>query len=199
MFTYPVQPICTFSCTSVFIINIYYPQYTVLHILSHCTSYSFYFIICSLFHSHLYLYIYSLVLCFIVLLLMLFLFSILLLLLFFFCTFHWADLSWPTFHYGLYPVWLCMWQIIKNLEPWTLTFRLCPPAVFFNTSNAASIWSQIQYCEILHFKLTFFLYVFVSISASLFKSLVSHDSSEIILIYWFAAFLTNRKVIYLTL
>ncbi len=26
---------------------------TVLHILSHCTSYSFYFIICSLFHSHL--------------------------------------------------------------------------------------------------------------------------------------------------
>ncbi len=25
-----------------------------------------------------------------------------------------------TFHYLLYPVWLCMWQIIKNLEPWTL-------------------------------------------------------------------------------
>ncbi len=89
--------------------------------LSHCTSYTFYFIICSLFHSHLYLYIYSLVLCFIVLLLMLFLFSILsLLLLFFFCcTVHWADLSRPTFHYWLYPVWLCMWQIIKNLEPWT--------------------------------------------------------------------------------
>ncbi len=38
----------------------------------------------------------------------------------FFCTFHWADLSWLTFHYLLYPVWLCMWQIIKNLEPWTL-------------------------------------------------------------------------------
>ncbi len=36
---------------------------------------------------------------------------------FFFCTFHWADLSRPTFHYWLYPVWLCMWQIIKNLEP----------------------------------------------------------------------------------
>ncbi len=33
----------------------------------------------------------------------------------FFCTVHWADLSWPTFHYWLYPVWLCMWQIIKNL------------------------------------------------------------------------------------
>ncbi len=116
MCTYPVQPICTFSCTSVFFINIYYPQYTVLHILSHCTSHTFYFIICSLFHSHLYLYIYIL-LCFIVLLLMLFLFSILLLLFYFFCTFHWADLSRPTFHYWLYPVWLCMWQIIKNLEP----------------------------------------------------------------------------------
>ncbi len=100
-----------------FCINIYYPQYTVLHILSHCTSYTFYFIICSLFHYHLYLYIYSLVLCFTVLLLMLFLFSILLLLYYFFCTFHWADLSRPTFHYWLYPVWLCMWQIIKNLEP----------------------------------------------------------------------------------
>ncbi len=117
MCTYPVQPICTFSCTSVFFINIYYPQYTVLHILSHCTSYTFYFIICSLFHSHLYLYIYSLVLCFIVLLLMLFSILLLLLLLLF-CTFHWADLSRPTFHYWLYPVWLCMWQIIKNLEPW---------------------------------------------------------------------------------
>ncbi len=39
---------------------------------------------------------------------------------FIFCTVHWADLSWPTFHYWLYPVWLCMWQINKNLEPWTL-------------------------------------------------------------------------------
>ncbi len=37
----------------------------------------------------------------------------------FFCTVHWADPSWPTFHYWLYPVWLCMWRIIKNLEPWT--------------------------------------------------------------------------------
>ncbi len=36
----------------------------------------------------------------------------------FFCTVHWADLSWPPFHYWLYPVWLCMWQINKNLEPW---------------------------------------------------------------------------------
>ncbi len=68
MCTYPVQPICTFSCTSVFILIFIHQQYTVLHILSNCTSYSlFYFIICSYFHSHLYLYIYSLVLCFTVL------------------------------------------------------------------------------------------------------------------------------------
>ncbi len=36
---------------------------------------------------------------------------------YFFCTVHWADLSWPPFHYWLYPVWLCMWQINENLEP----------------------------------------------------------------------------------
>ncbi len=40
-----------------------------------------------------------------------------------FCTVHWADPSWPTFHYWLYPVWLCMWQINKNLEPWTLNLE----------------------------------------------------------------------------
>ncbi len=43
------------------------PQYTVLHILSHCTSYSlFYFIICSYFHSHLYVLLcyFSLFYCF---------------------------------------------------------------------------------------------------------------------------------------
>ncbi len=30
----------------------------------------------------------------------------------------WASLTGesPTFHYWLYPVWLCMWQINKNLE-----------------------------------------------------------------------------------
>ncbi len=41
----------------------------------------------------------------------------------FFCTVHWADPSWPTFHYWLYPVWLCMWQINKNpWTPWTFSF-----------------------------------------------------------------------------
>ncbi len=43
---------------------------------------------------------------------------------YFFCTVHWADLSWPPFHYWLYPVWLCMWQINENLEPWSWTFSL---------------------------------------------------------------------------
>ncbi len=57
MCTYPVQPICTFSCTSVFFINIYYPQYTVLHILSHCTSYSFYYLFPFSF-SPIFIYIY---------------------------------------------------------------------------------------------------------------------------------------------
>ncbi len=59
-----------------FFINIYYSQYTVLHILSHCTFYSFYFIICPppLFIPT-YIYIYIL-LCYVslFLLLMLFLF-----------------------------------------------------------------------------------------------------------------------------
>ncbi len=46
-----------------------------------------------------------------------------------FCTVHWADLSWPPFHYWLYPVWLCMWQINKNLEPWTLNLIGRKPVV----------------------------------------------------------------------
>ncbi len=53
--TYLVQPICTFSCTSVFFINI------IIHSILYCTFYliahilHFLFYICSLFHSHLYL------------------------------------------------------------------------------------------------------------------------------------------------
>ncbi len=101
MCTFPVQPICTFSCTAHFI---------SLHIL---LLILFHYLFLISFSP--YLYIYSLVFCFIVFIaFMLFLFYY-----YFFCTFHWADLSWLTFHYLLYPVWLCMWQIIKNLEPWT--------------------------------------------------------------------------------
>ncbi len=93
---------CTFSCTAHFI---------SLHIL---LLILFHYLFLISFSP--YLYIYSLVFCFIVLIaFMLFLFYYYFL---FFCTFHWADLSWLTFHYLLYPVWLCMWQIIKNLEPW---------------------------------------------------------------------------------
>jgi len=104
MCTFPVQPICTFSCTAHFI---------SLHIL---LLILFHYLFLISFSP--YLYIYSLVFCFIVFIaFMLFLFYYYFL---FFCTFHWADLSWLTFHYLLYPVWLCMWQIIKNLEPWTL-------------------------------------------------------------------------------
>ncbi len=131
MCTYPVQPICTFSCTSVFFINIYYPQYIVLHILSHRTSYSFYCIICSLFHSHLYLYIYSLVLCFIVSLLMLFLFYFLFL---FFLHF---PLSGPVLTYIslliIYTLYDCVCD--KNKEPWTL--NQWPAVCFFSCSFSA--------------------------------------------------------------
>ncbi len=103
------------SCTSLFILKFIKSTVDCIahFILFHCTFYSifyFYFILFYIFFLIFYLtltyiYIYSLVLCFVFIL--------------FFCTVHWADLSWPTFHYWLYPVWLCMWQIIKNLEPWT--------------------------------------------------------------------------------
>ncbi len=111
MCTSPVQPICTFSCTAHFI---------SLHILPLIL---FHYLFLTSFSPYLYIYIYSLVFlfhsffyCFYVIFILLSCF------IFLSCTFHWADLSWLTFHYLLYPVWLCMWQIIKNLEPWrTLT------------------------------------------------------------------------------
>ncbi len=76
MCTYPVQPICTFSCTSVFIFIFINPQYTVLHILSHAhlTPY-FILLFVPIFILTILIYIYCPVLCFIVLLpFMLFLF-----------------------------------------------------------------------------------------------------------------------------
>ncbi len=120
MFTYPVQPICTFSCTSVFFIHIYYPQYTVLHILSHCTSYSFCFIICSLFHSHLYLYIYIYIFscvmfhCFIAY----FIFYVIIIINFFFLHF---PLSGPVLTYISLLIIPCMIvYVTNNKEPRTL-------------------------------------------------------------------------------
>ncbi len=108
MCTSPVQPICTFSCTAHFI---------SLHILPLIL---FHYLFLISFSPYLYIYILSRVLfhsfyCFYVIFILLSCF------IFLSCTFHWADLSWLTFHYLLYPVWLCMWQIIKNLEP---CFRL---------------------------------------------------------------------------
>ncbi len=118
---------------------VYIPGTTYLHILMHCTLYLIahltpYFI--SLFVSYfiltIFVYIYTLsCFCFIVFIaFMLFLFYYHVLF-FLSCTFHWADLSWLTFHYPLYPVWLCMWQIIKNLEPWTFFHtRLIQPCLY---------------------------------------------------------------------
>ncbi len=127
MCTYPVQPICTFSCTSVFILIFINPQYTVLHIylIAHLTPYLFLFSFSPIF---IYIYIYILF-CYISLLF----FVISIIIIYLFCTFHWADLSWLTFHYWLYPVWLCMWQIIKNLEPWKA------PNELFNVQKSYNI------------------------------------------------------------
>ncbi len=96
MCTYPVQPVCT----SVFIlIFIKTTVYCIAHLIS------LHIFLFSVLFSPIFIYI-------------------LLFICVFFCTVHWADLSWLTFHYWLYPVWLCMWRIIKNLEePWTL--NLC--------------------------------------------------------------------------
>ncbi len=111
MCTHPVQPICTFSCTSVFY------SYLLIHSILYCTFYLIahltHFIL--LFVPFSFSLYYNIISCY-VSLFYCFLFFIFFFL--FFCTFHWADLSWLTFHYWLYPVWLCMWQIIKNLEPW---------------------------------------------------------------------------------
>ncbi len=66
MCTYPVQPICTFSCTSVFILISINPQYTVLHILSHAHLTHFILFV-PIFILTIFIYIYSLVMfqCFI--------------------------------------------------------------------------------------------------------------------------------------
>ncbi len=95
------------SCTSVFILIFINPQYTVLHILSHCTSYSLlYLIICSYFHSHLYLYIFSCVMC------QCFIFYV-------FYFFHFP-LSGPVLTYISLLIIPCMIvYVTNNKEPWT--------------------------------------------------------------------------------
>ncbi len=133
MCTYPVQPICTFSCTSVFILIFINPQYTVLHILSHCTSYSlFYFIICSYFHSHLYLYIFSCVMfhCFIYILF------------YFIYIFLHFPLSGPVLTYISLLIIPCMIvYVMNNKEPWTWTLNL---KASVDMSSSISIWMALQ-------------------------------------------------------
>ncbi len=100
------------KCTSVFILIFINPRYTVLHILSHCTSYSlFYFIICSYFHSHLYLYTYIL-LCYVSLLFNFFVFY-----LFFYFFALSIERTCPDLHFTI----PCMIvYVTNNKEPWTL-------------------------------------------------------------------------------
>ncbi len=88
IYIHPVQPVCTSLFLLLFIKS-------TVYCIAHCTLYLFF--ICIYFFT--YIYIYSLVLCYV------------------FCTVHWADLTWFTFHYWLYSVYLSMWRI---KEPWTL-------------------------------------------------------------------------------
>ncbi len=111
MCTYPVQPICTFSCTSVFFfINIYYPQYTVLHILFYYLSpFSF---------SPIVIYIFSCVMfhCFIAYVIFIFYFIIIIILFFLHC-----PLSGPVPTYISLLIIPCMIvYVTNNKEPWTL-------------------------------------------------------------------------------
>ncbi len=98
------------SCTSVFILIFINPQYTVLHIWSHCTFDSlFYFIICSYFHfySHLFLYI---LLCYVSL----------------FCNLFFLHfpLSGPVLTYISLLIIPCMIvYVTNNKEPWTLNLN----------------------------------------------------------------------------
>ncbi len=174
MCTYPVQPICTFSCTSVFFfINIYYSQYTVLHILSHCTSYSFYFYYLSPFSfSPIFIYIYSLVLCFIVFIL----FSILLLLLLFFFSLHFP-LSGPVPSYiSLLIIPCIIVYVTNNKEPW--------PWTSCSTSQTQSKSRISEWPKLIYYAL------FTRKSSSFFTSLHMRSSFQ----FWFS----NRSSVYMS-
>ncbi len=61
-----------------------------------------------------------------------------------------VNLSWPTFHYWLYPEWLCMWQII-NLEPkYKVCLVLWAHAEFLRVStmflgSAKILWANAEF------------------------------------------------------
>ncbi len=131
-------------CTSLLILIFIKSQYTVLHIL---LLILFYYLFLFLFlFSPIFIYI---LLCYV----SLFYF-------YFFCTVHWADLSWLTFPFWLYPVWLCMWRIIKNLEyknninsgsnsSFLLTRRTKVPLreVLRSLSRSIGPWSALCLCS----------------------------------------------------
>ncbi len=141
----PVQPICT----SVFFI-FYFLLIFIIHSILYCTFYliahlTLFILLFVPFFILTYIYIYIL-LCYVSLFLLLMFFYFifyLIIIILFFCTFHWADLSCPTFHYGLYPVWLCMWQIIKNLE-------MCNNLQAFALEKKTKYWwrTSLFYCVI---------------------------------------------------
>ncbi len=96
--------------------------YCTFYLIAHLTHFILLFVP---FFILTYIYIYIL-LCYVSLLMLFLLYFLFYYYNFFFCTFHWADLSWPTFHCWLYPVWLCMWQIIKN-QPTNLIYIYLTP------------------------------------------------------------------------
>ncbi len=114
-----------------FILIFINPQYTVLYILSHCTSYSlFYFIICSYFHSHLYLYIYIYIYIFSCVMFHCFSAFYFLLYFFFFFFLHFP-LSGPVRTYISLLIIPCMIvYVTNNKEPWTLRYR-CRQHVYY--------------------------------------------------------------------
>ncbi len=92
--------------------------YCIAHFISlHILHFLFYYLFPFSF-SPIFIYIFSCVMfhCFIAY--VIFMFYFIIIIIYFFALSIEQDLSRPTFHYWLYPVWLCMWQIIKNLEPW---------------------------------------------------------------------------------
>ncbi len=118
MFTYPVQPICTFSCTSVFFINIYYSQHNcIAHFISlHILQILFYYLFPFSFPP-IFIYIFS---CYVslFLLLMLFLFYFISYYYYYYLFFLHFPLSGPVLTYISLLIIPCMIvYVTNNKEP----------------------------------------------------------------------------------
>ncbi len=129
MCTYPVQPICTFSCTSVFFINIFLIifiihsiLYCAFYLIAHLTHFILLFVpffILTYIYIYIYIYIYSLVLCFICFIAYFYFifYFIIIIILFFFA----LPLSGPVLTYISLLIIPCMIvYVTNNKEPWTL-------------------------------------------------------------------------------